>query len=195
MDNRSLLSQHSRELNSVKDMGSNRNQQLVKNWVHSISVGNALNAISESNLSRSHSSVNIYSPNQDSSEINSLKQRQFTVQTVNQYAQLSADFKIDFVGTENLDNVAGNLNHREMLSLYTLPRAAISIFLLLSRKHSIGNNYMLNLEITKLLNRQIVNQVVVIIIQGTTLRRQCTMFYLNHFYHLCNRAGQRQLLW
>ena len=114
---------------------------------------------------------------------------------MNQYTQMSADFNIDFVRTENLDNVAGNLNHHEKLSLYTLPEAVIYIFLLLSRRHSIGDNYMINLEITKLLNRQIANQIVVMIIQATTIRRQCTMFYLHHICLLCNRPGQRQLLW
>ena len=46
VDNCSLFRHHSRELNLLKDRGSDRSQRLVKAWVNSIPPGNSLKAAS-----------------------------------------------------------------------------------------------------------------------------------------------------
>ena len=52
MDNHSLFSHHSNELNLIKDRGSDRSQRLVQDWVNSFPVGNSLTAASELIFSR-----------------------------------------------------------------------------------------------------------------------------------------------
>ena len=42
MDNHSLLSHHSSELNLLKNRGSDRSQRLVQDWVNSFPPGNSL---------------------------------------------------------------------------------------------------------------------------------------------------------
>ena len=50
MDNHSLFSHHSSELNLLKDRGSDRCQRLVQDWVNSFPPGNSLTAASELNF-------------------------------------------------------------------------------------------------------------------------------------------------
>ena len=50
MDNHSLFSQHSDELNLIKDRGSDRSQRLVQDWVNSVPAGSSLTAASELNF-------------------------------------------------------------------------------------------------------------------------------------------------
>ena len=52
MDIQSLFSHHSSELNLLKDMGSDRNQGLVQDWVNPFPTGNSLTAASELKFSR-----------------------------------------------------------------------------------------------------------------------------------------------
>ena len=52
MDNRSMLSHHSSELNLFKDRGSDKSQRLVQEWVNSFPPGNSLTAASELKFSR-----------------------------------------------------------------------------------------------------------------------------------------------
>ena len=99
MDNHSLFSHHSSELNLIKDRGSDRSQRLVQDWVISVPAGNSLTAASESNFSRPGSAT-ADPPVQDTAPSNP---------------------------PENTSNVAGNLNHLEMLSQYTRPGVAISV--------------------------------------------------------------------
>ena len=99
MDNRSLFSQHSSELNLFKDRGSDKSQRLVQDWVNSFPPGNSLTAASDLNFSRPGSATAV-PPVQDTVPSNP---------------------------PENTNNVAGNLNHLEMLSQYTRPGVAISV--------------------------------------------------------------------
>ena len=99
MDNRSLFSQHSSELNLLKDRGSDRSRRRVQNWVSSFPSGNSLTAASELNFSR-RGSATADPPVQDTAPSNP---------------------------QENTSNVAGNLNRHEMLPQYTMPVVAISI--------------------------------------------------------------------
>ena len=98
MDSRSLFIHHSNELNLLKDRGSDRSQRLVKDWVNSLPPGNSLTAASELNFSRPGSAT-ADPPVQDTAPSNP---------------------------PENRSNVAGNLNHLEMLSQYKMPGVAIS---------------------------------------------------------------------
>ena len=52
MNNRSLFSHHSSELNLLKNRGSDRSQRLVEDWVNSFPTGNSMNAVSELSFSR-----------------------------------------------------------------------------------------------------------------------------------------------
>ena len=99
MDNHSLFSLQSSELNLFKDRGSDRSQRLVQDWVNSFPAVNSLTAGSELNFSRPCSAT-ADPPVQDPAPSNP---------------------------PENTNNVAGNLNHLEMLSQYTRPGVAISI--------------------------------------------------------------------
>ena len=99
MDNHSLFSHHSSELNLLKDRGSDRSQRLVQDWVNSVPEGKSLSATSELNFSRPGSAT-ADPPVQDTAHSNP---------------------------PENTNNVAGNLNHLEMLSQYTRPGVAISV--------------------------------------------------------------------
>ena len=99
MDNHSLFSHHSSELNLLKDSGSDRSQRLVQDWVNSFPAGNSLTAASELNFSRPGSAT-ADPPVQDTAPSNL---------------------------PENTNNVAGNLNHLEMLSQYTRPGVAIAV--------------------------------------------------------------------
>ena len=99
MDNRSLFNHHSSELNLFKDRGSDRSQRLVQDWVNSFPPGNSLTAASEFIFSRPGSAT-ADTPFQDNAQSNP---------------------------PENTSNVAGNLNHIEMLSQYTRPGVAISV--------------------------------------------------------------------
>ena len=99
MDNHSLFSHHSSELNLFKDRVSDRSQRLVQDWVNSFPPGNSLTAASDLNFSRPCSAT-ADPPVQDTAPSNP---------------------------PENTNNVAGNLNHLEMLSQYTRPGVAISV--------------------------------------------------------------------
>ena len=99
IDNRSLFSQHSSELNLFKNRGSDKSQRLVQDWVNSFPPGNSLTAASELNFSRRGSATAV-PPVQDTVPINP---------------------------PENTSYFAGNLNHLEMLSQYTRPGVAISV--------------------------------------------------------------------
>ena len=99
MDNQSLFSHHSSQLNLLKDRGSNRSQRLVQDWVNSFLAGNSLTAASELNFSRPGSAT-ADPPVKDTAPSNP---------------------------PENTSNVADNLNHLEMLSQYTRPGVAISV--------------------------------------------------------------------
>ena len=99
MDNRSLFSHHSSEINWFKDRGSDKSQRVVQDWVNSFPPGNSLTAASELNFSRPGSAT-AFPPVQDTVSINP---------------------------PENTNNFAGNLNHLEMLSQYTRPGVAISV--------------------------------------------------------------------
>ena len=99
MGNHSLFSHHSSELNLLKDRGSDRSQRLVQDWVNYFPAGNSLTAASELSFSR-HGSATADPPVQDTAPSNP---------------------------PENTNNVAGNLNHLEMLSQYTRPGVAISV--------------------------------------------------------------------
>ena len=52
MDNRSLFSHHSCELNLLEDRRSDRSQRLVRDWINSPPPGKSLTAASELNYSR-----------------------------------------------------------------------------------------------------------------------------------------------
>ena len=112
MDNCSLFSHHSSELNLLKGKGSDRSQKLVQDWLNSFPTGNSLNAASELKFSRPVSTAD----------------------------HLVQDIALSNP-PENSNNVAGNLNHLEMLSQCTRPGVAI---LLLSKKRCIGNTSRLN---------------------------------------------------
>ena len=99
MDNHSLFSHHSSELNLLKDRGSDRSQRLVQVWLNSFPAGNSLTAASELIFSRPGSAT-ADPPVQDTALSNP---------------------------PENTNNVHGNLNHLEMLSQYTRPGVAISV--------------------------------------------------------------------
>ena len=99
MDNHSLFSHHSSELKLLKDRGPDRSKRLVQDWINSFPAGNSLTAASELNFSR-HDSATADPPVQDTAPSNP---------------------------PENTSNVAGILNHLEMLSQYTRPGVAISI--------------------------------------------------------------------
>ena len=99
MDNHSLFSHHSSELNLLKDRGSDRSQRLVQDWVNSVPAGKLLTAASELNFSRPGSATTD-PPVQDTAPSNP---------------------------PENTNNVADNLHHLEMLSQYTRPGVAISV--------------------------------------------------------------------
>ena len=99
MDNHSLFSHHSSELNLLKNRGSDRNQRLVQDWVNSFPAGNSSTAASDLIFSRPGSAT-AEPPVQDTAPSNL---------------------------PENTNNVAGNLNHLEMLSQYTRPGVAISV--------------------------------------------------------------------
>ena len=99
MDNHSLFSHFSSELNLLKDRGSDRSQRLIQDPVHSFPSGNSLTAASESNISRPDSAI-ADPPVQNTAPINP---------------------------PENASNFAVNLNHLEMFSQYTRPGVAISV--------------------------------------------------------------------
>ena len=99
MDNRSLFSHHSSELNLFKDRGSDESQRLVQDWVNSFPPGNSLTAASELNFLRPGSATTV-PPVQDTVPNNP---------------------------PENTNNVTGNLNNLEKLSQYTRPGVAISV--------------------------------------------------------------------
>ena len=99
MDNLSLFSHHSSELNLLKKRGSDRSQRLVQDWVNSFPAGNSLTAASELNLSRPGSATDD-PPVQDTAPSNP---------------------------PENTSNIADNLNHLERLSQCTRPGVAISV--------------------------------------------------------------------
>ena len=99
MDNHSLFSHHSSELNLLKDRRSDKSQRLVKDWVDSVPAGNPSPAASELNFSRPGSAT-ADPPVQDIAPSNP---------------------------PENTSNVADNLNRLEMLSQYTRPGDAISV--------------------------------------------------------------------
>ena len=83
----------------LKDRGSDRSQRLVQDWVNSFPPGDSLTAASELNFSRPDSA------------------------TADPLVQDTAPSNPQ----ENTSNVAGNLNHLEVLSQYTMPGVAISI--------------------------------------------------------------------
>ena len=83
----------------IKDRGSDRSQRHVQEWVNSVPAGNSLTSASELNFSRPGSAT-ADPPVQDTAPSNP---------------------------PENTSNVAGNLNHLEMLSQYTRPGVAISV--------------------------------------------------------------------
>ena len=99
MDNLSLFSHHSSELNLIKDRGSDRSQRLVQDWVNSVPAGNSLTAASELNYSRPGSA------------------------TADSHVQDTAPSN----PPENISKVAGNLNYLEILSQYTRPGVAVSV--------------------------------------------------------------------
>ena len=99
MDNRPLFSHHSSELNLLKDRGSDKSQRLVQDWVNLFPPGNSLTAASELIFSRPGSATAV-PPVQDTVPSNP---------------------------PENTNNVAGNLNHLEILSQYTRPGVTISV--------------------------------------------------------------------
>ena len=99
MDNHSLFSHHSSELNFLKDRGTEGSQRLVQYLVNFFPAGNSLTAASELNCSRPGSAT-ADPPVQDTAPSNP---------------------------PENTKNVAGKLNHLEMLSEYTQPGVAISV--------------------------------------------------------------------
>ena len=87
MNNHSLFSHHSSELNLLKDRGSDRSQRLVQDWVNSFPPGNSMTAPKELNFSLPGSAT-ADPPVQDTARSNP---------------------------PENTSNVAGNLNRLEML--------------------------------------------------------------------------------
>ena len=99
MDNRSLFSHHSSELNLFKDRGSDKSQRLVQDWVNSFPSGNSLTAANELIFSRPGSATTV-PPVQDT---------------------------VPFNPPEDTSNFAGNLNHLEMFSQYTPPGVSISV--------------------------------------------------------------------
>ena len=82
-----------------KDRGSDKSQRLVQDWVNSFPPGNSLTAASDSNFS-GPGSATVVPPVQDTVPCNP---------------------------PENTNNVAGNLNHLEMISQYTRPGVPISV--------------------------------------------------------------------
>ena len=94
----------------------------------------------------------------------------------------------DVLQSKNLGIVAGNSNHLEMLSQYTVPGVV-------KQGRCIENTSMLkcsNIAIIRGWTRRIVNQVVVLRIHGTKVRLPCKMSHL-HFCYLCKDAGHRLL--
>ena len=99
MDNHLLFSQHSSELNLLKDRRSDRSRRLVQDWVNSFPTGNSLTAASELNLSRPGTAA-ADPPLQDTAPSNP---------------------------PENTSNIADNLNNLELLFQYTRPLVAVSV--------------------------------------------------------------------
>ena len=97
IDNRSLFSHHSSELILYKDRGSDRSQRIVQDWVNLFPPGNSLTAASEFNFYRPGSAT-ADAPVQDTAPSSP---------------------------PETTSNVAGNWNHLEIFSQYTLPGVAI----------------------------------------------------------------------
>ena len=91
MRNLSLFSHHSSELNLLRDRGSDGSQKLFHDWVNSVLPGNSLTKASELNFFRP-GSIFAEHPVHDTAVSNP---------------------------PENSNNVAGNLNHLEMLSRHT----------------------------------------------------------------------------
>ena len=119
MNNCSLFSHHSSELNLFKDCGAISSKKRVEDWVNSFPAGNTRTASSEPNSSRLGSATT-QPPVQDTANYYNLEQQQTTVQTMSQAAQIPSDLNavnvngqknIDVVQTENLGNAAGILNH------------------------------------------------------------------------------------
>ena len=99
MDNRSLFSHHSSEHHLLKDRGLDRSQRLVQDCVNSFPPGSSRTAASVLNFSRPGSET-ADPPVQDTAPSNPV---------------------------ENKINVAGSLNHLEMLSQYTRPGVAFCV--------------------------------------------------------------------
>ena len=135
MDNHSLFSHHSSELNLITDRGSDRSQILVQDWVNSVPAGNSLTAASELNFSRPGSA------------------------TADPLVQDTAPRN----PPENTSYAVGNLNHLGMLSQYTRPEVCThGQFLLLSKKRCIRNTSRLNYSNQSVIKGHIVPQTVII---------------------------------
>ena len=158
MDNRSLFSNHSSELNLFKDRGSDRSQRLVQDWVKSFPPRNSSTAASEFNFSRP-CSASADAPVQDTAPSNP---------------------------PENTSNVAGNFNHLEMLSEYTRPGVAISLY----REY-------LQAQLQQPLSDQRVEQAHNPSGSGKVnpvnhkYQLTCKMSHSRHFSHLCNLPGHQ----
>ena len=116
IDNRSLFSHHSSELNMLRDRGSDRSEKLDHDWVNLFAPGNLWTAENELNFSFV------------------LFQQPLTLlfkQPLFCPASATADPTIQYTAPgnppENPSNVAGILNHLEMLSQYTRLGIALSI--------------------------------------------------------------------
>ena len=167
MDNHSLFSHHSSELNLLKDRWSDRSQRLVQDWVNSFPAGNSLTAASELNFSRPGLAT-ADPPVQDTAPSNP---------------------------PENASNVADNLNHLEMLSQYTRPVVALSVaqqealyreYLQVQLQQSLSDQ-MVEQAHSPLGSGKVkpVNQVPL----------EVQNVAIPHFNHLCNLPGHRQPLW
>ena len=99
MDNRSLFSHHSSQLNFLKDRGSDRNEGLVLDLVNSFPAGNSLTAACELNFFRPGSAT----------------------------ADFPVKYTAPSNPQENRSNLADNLNHLEVFSQYTRPGVAIPV--------------------------------------------------------------------
>ena len=167
MDNLSLFSHHSCELNLFKDRGSDRSQRLVQDWVISFPPGNSLTAASEFNFSRPGAA------------------------TADAHLQDTAPSK----PPENTSNVAGNLNHLEMLSQYTRPGVAISV----AQQESLYREY-LQAQLQQSLSDQRIEQAHSPSGSGkVNTVNQVPVDVQNvashHFSHLYNLPGHRHPLW
>ena len=203
MDNCSFFSHHSSELNVFKDRGSFRGKKRVEDWVNWFLAGKTRTASSEPNSSRLGSETN-QPLVQDTAYYKNVEEQLTIVQTINQAAQMLSDLNAvivngqsnaDVVQTDNLSKVAGNSNHLEILSQYTVPGVAFSI----AQQEALYRE-CLHAQMQQYGNNQRVGQANSESGSGVEnplnkVRPPCKMSQLHQFCHLWESPGHLVLYW